>query len=79
MQTGLAQHQQRPQGGAVFLYDAEPRFDDPFMGCQRLFQHRQRDAFFFQLDDTVQSPKQLEATIDGEAHSIGSVFDMAIG
>ncbi|MNN21516.1 hypothetical protein D3C81_1348420 [compost metagenome] len=67
MQTGLAQHQQRPQGGAVFLNDAEPSFDDPFMGRQRLFQHRQRDAFFFQFDDPVQSPEQLEATIDGDA------------
>ncbi|MNL25847.1 hypothetical protein D3C87_1473430 [compost metagenome] len=76
MQARLAQDQQRSQRRAVFLDNAKPRFGDPVVGCQRLFQHRQRDAFFFQFDDPVQSPEQFETAIGCDSCGVRGVFDM---
>lgn len=76
-QARFAEHQQRTERGAVFLDHTEARFGDPVMGYQGLLEHRQRDAFFFQFDDAVQSPQQFEATIGGNACGVGAVFDVA--
>ena len=79
MQPRVGEHHHGTQGRTVFLHHAQAGVAHPFMGDQRLFQHRQGDAFFFQLDDTVQAAQQFEAPIGMQANGVGCLFDMPFG
>ena len=76
-QPAVAEHQQGAQRGTVFIDHAQACFCNPWMGAQGVFQQGQRDAFFFEFDDAVQTPQQFKAPVGFNARGIGRLLDMA--
>ena len=56
-QPAVTEHEQRAQRCTVFMDNAQSGFCHPCVVDQREFEHRQRDAFFFQFDDSVKAPE----------------------